>query len=131
MTAPKKEVAEWIKIADEDFALAQLLLQRNEFLHAAVFNAHQAVEKYLKAVLVHHGKDIEDKFKTHNLFKLSEYVHGVDPRLDKAILPLLDIVDPEYMDARYPADLPDLTMREMQEVITAATQAVALIKTLL
>ncbi len=48
------ETAEWVEIAEEDFATAsreQAVADRSDFA-AACFHAQQSAEKYLKAVLV-------------------------------------------------------------------------------
>jgi len=58
----------WLQLADEDCAVANLLMRQNEPFYGAVcFHAQQAAEKYLKALIIHHGRNPR---KTHDLLKL-------------------------------------------------------------
>jgi HEPN domain-containing protein len=52
MTTPADPLS-WIKVAEEDFKLAQVALRRKTPLtYGACFHAQQCAEKYLKAALV-------------------------------------------------------------------------------
>ena len=54
----------WVEIA-EDLQAAQIVLKQKKSLnYIACFHAQQCAEKYLKALLVHRGKDFP---KTHDL----------------------------------------------------------------
>ncbi len=55
----------WILRAEDDLAVARLLLQEGErFAFAVAFHSQQAVEKFLKAMLV---EDQTDFPKTHDI----------------------------------------------------------------
>jgi len=76
---------EWFEKAGEDFEVAMHFFKERTFPAPICFHAHQAVGKYLKEVLVLHGKDIKDEFKTHNLIKLYEYANRLDSRIGKDV----------------------------------------------
>jgi len=64
-----EDVAEWIKIADDDFDSAQILNQSFRKHHEIIcYHCAQAAEKYLKGYLEY--KDIVPE-KTHNLTYLN------------------------------------------------------------
>jgi HEPN domain-containing protein len=62
----KPETSEWMKIAEEEVASADLLLEHR--LHRMVcLHSQQAVEKTLKALLTERGMEFK---KTHNIVDL-------------------------------------------------------------
>src|SRR2546430_15083709 len=66
------QLVEWIQKAEADYEVAHLLMSSNKIhVDAACFHAQQAVEKYLKAILVSHSVLFE---KTHNLVFLLDLV---------------------------------------------------------
>jgi len=64
-------IKSWLDIAGHDLVSAQRLIEIEPMiLDNACFHCQQAIEKYLKAFLIYHGRDIE---RTHNIiFLLSE-----------------------------------------------------------
>ncbi|MGH2970372.1 MAG: HEPN domain-containing protein [Solirubrobacteraceae bacterium] len=64
--------------ANGDLRVAELLLANEGFVATAMFHVQQAVEKVLKAVLVHHGVPFE---KTHDLRLLKQQVVTVEAAL--------------------------------------------------
>ncbi len=64
-------IKSWLIKAEHDLASAQRLIEIEPMiLDNACFHCQQAIEKYLKAFLIYHGRDIE---RTHNIiFLLSE-----------------------------------------------------------
>ena len=70
MTAANEEVAMLLRLAGQD-RLAFLTLYENPHIELRVvgFHAQQAVEKFLKALLVAHGKVFAP---THNLARLAQ-----------------------------------------------------------
>jgi HEPN domain-containing protein len=61
-------VKSWLDKAEHDLLSAQRLLEIEPMiLDNACFHCQQAIEKYLKAYLIYHGKDIE---RTHNIILL-------------------------------------------------------------
>jgi len=59
-----KKNKEWIDRGEHDMEAAQLLLDRKAHADVVLFHIHQAVEKYLKAFLIHHGWRLK---KIHDL----------------------------------------------------------------
>jgi HEPN domain-containing protein len=66
----KKETEEWLRIAEEEFVSAQILLKEGVF-RMVCYHAQQAAEKVLKAVLTE--RDIEFS-RTHNILDLKNGV---------------------------------------------------------
>ncbi len=64
-------IKSWLDKAGHDLASVQRLIEIEPMiLDNACFHCQQAIEKYLKAFLIYHGRDIE---RTHNIiFLLSE-----------------------------------------------------------
>lgn len=58
MRQPEEElrglIAEWVRKAEMDKKSVELLIPQSDLGEVAVFHAHQAVEKLLKAVLTRH-----------------------------------------------------------------------------
>lgn len=111
---------EWFDKADEDLGVAEHLLAENAFPAPICVHAHQAVEKYLKGLLVFHGKDIRDEFKIHNLEKLYEYVHTLDERIGDEVKESCFVLNRYYVEARYPADMPEYPWKDVKEAVEAA-----------
>lgn len=111
---------EWFDKADEDLGVAEHLLNEGAFPAPICVHAHQAVEKYLKGFLVFHGKDIKDEFKIHNLGKLYEYAHALDKRVDNTVKESCFTLNRYYIEARYPADMPDYPWKDVEEAVAAA-----------
>lgn len=100
MNESKAYIEGWIAKAEEDFVAINKLTD-NEIVAESVvcFHCQQLAEKYLKAFLIAHNKDI---FKTHNIeFLLSEC---------KSIDNSFANINPENLsdfgvDIRYPDDI--------------------------
>jgi len=69
--ALKTYIESWLNKAEHDLLSAQRLLEIEPIiLDNACFHCQQAIEKWLKAFLIFHGRDVE---RTHNIiFLLSE-----------------------------------------------------------
>ena len=100
----KDETCAWLNYAAENLAVAELSLAHNH-LNASLYNAQQAVEKYLKALTIEYGLPFK---KTHTIFVLWQALadHGFDTALTEEDCALLDSV---FMPSRYPlfSILPD------------------------
>ncbi|MCU1283861.1 MAG: hypothetical protein JWO13_211 [Acidobacteriales bacterium] len=72
-------VGEWIKRAEDDWKIVQMLQALPEPLwEIASFHAHQSAEKYMKAFLIHNGWNLK---KTHDLTDLLSDCVGYDSGL--------------------------------------------------
>ncbi len=94
-----KLVNEWIQYAEADLASSELQKNRSGLYHISVYQSHQAVEKIIKAYLIH--QHIEDVPKIHDLRKLTIIAkqHGLDISAEqKSVLDL----DSFFPKLRYP-----------------------------
>ncbi len=112
-------VAQWLKKAEEDFALAEHLLREDSgFLAAAGFHWQQAAEKFLKALLVRHQIDFP---KTHDLDELLDLIAVVDS--DRAgELREASKLTLYGVDIRYPGDFPEIGIDAAREASRLATR---------
>lgn len=107
-------VSQWVRKAEDDFQVVQLLRTESERLGGAIaFHAQQCVEKYLKAVLT----DRQQEFpKTHDIEHLRVLVAMHDGTLaeklrDAAILSWYAV------DARYPGEDDPPSVENVLEVL--------------
>jgi HEPN domain-containing protein len=94
----KKRIEEWIERAEHDLEAAQLLLDHKAHADIVLFHAHQAVEKYLKAFLLHHGWKLR---KIHDLETLITDAMDVDSAFE-TYLDLGRRLTAFYYTERYP-----------------------------
>jgi HEPN domain-containing protein len=112
-------VVQWIRSADGDLAAAKFLLSGGaEFARGAVFHAQQAVEKFLKAVLVWHQVEFP---KTHDIGRLTDLLKTVDSGLADRVREA-SALTPYAIEARYPSDLSEPTLAEAREALSIATR---------
>jgi HEPN domain-containing protein len=112
---------QWLRFAHDDLAAARLLLTEVDLpARMACFHAQQAAEKALKASLVHAAIQFR---KTHDLVVLV----ALQPDPVRSEVGNLDLqrLQQWAVDARYPADLPDITAGEAAAVVAIADQIVA------
>ncbi|MBI4667702.1 MAG: HEPN domain-containing protein [Elusimicrobia bacterium] len=93
-------VEEWIKKANNDFMVAQTLINTRKIYAAesACFHCQQAAEKYLKAFLVIQGRYFS---KTHDLTELLDLALAYGSRW-KTLAPALTLLNRYSVDTRYP-----------------------------
>lgn len=92
----RDEALDWYSGALEDLKEANDAFERNRF-NWAVFAAHQAVEKALKAAIIVLKK--ERPPKTHDLIELLRYSNI---KLSEDLIDLLGELTPYYVISRYP-----------------------------
>ena len=93
----KDETLQWLYYAEENFEMARLALERG-YLHACLQNAHQAVEKTLKAALV----EVRGEFpRTHSIRELAKMAAAekVPTQITEEECALLDSI---YIPSKYP-----------------------------
>jgi HEPN domain-containing protein len=97
----KKQVEDWILLADRDLYAAEILFKDEYTLtNIVAFHCQQAIEKYLKAYLIQ--KDIP-LIKTHDLIKLNGMINEIENLgLDEKKLLVINEV---YTESRYPGEL--------------------------
>lgn len=108
-------VDEWIIKAEDNYLSALTLSRRRKQpVPDVVCNqCQQCVEKYLKALLVHHKIYFP---KIHDLIQLEELAGQVDKEIRSLHLPLL-VLNPYGIDIRYPGLRASLT--ESKEALKA------------
>jgi HEPN domain-containing protein len=99
-SASKQFIIQWVNKANEDILVVNKLTEFDIIANSAVcFHCQQAVEKFLKAFLFAHDKDVK---KTHNIeYHISECAE-IDPAYAE--------IDPKNLsdfgvEARYPGDM--------------------------
>ena len=109
----KKQVEDWIQLADKDLYAAEIIL-KNEYplTNIVAFHCQQAIEKYLKAFLIEKGIPV---IKTHDLITLNGVIKEMnDLGIDEKKLIIINEV---YIESRYPGELgllPDGMLSEEQ-----------------
>ena len=97
----KKQVEDWILLADNDLCAAEIILKdENPLTGIIAFHCQQAIEKYFKALLIENDIPL---LKTHDLIKLNGMINekkglGID---EKKLMVLNEV----YIDSRYPGEL--------------------------
>jgi HEPN domain-containing protein len=121
-------VGQWIEKADQDLAAAEILLENAVPLKPIIaFHAQQAVEKYLKAVLVRHQVYFP---KTHDIGTVLSLVAACEPAAALA-LQRAAVLTPFGVEVRYPGDTPELLPGEDLRAVEIARHARDVVKELL
>ena len=108
-------VAHWLRRAKSDLALASVSLPPDVLYSELCFHAQQAVEKCLKAVLIHYGIEFR---KVHDI----DYLITLLPA--EATLPQqaeqVAVLTSYAVAFRYPGDYEDVTEEAYQEAMQIA-----------
>ncbi|MFH1674053.1 MAG: HEPN domain-containing protein [Pseudomonadota bacterium] len=91
-----KVVAHWVERAEYDLETAKAMLDTARYLYVA-YMCQQAVEKLLKAIMAHQGKE---NVPVHNLIRLSELAEIRD-NLNAEQFKFLAELTPYCIEARY------------------------------
>jgi HEPN domain-containing protein len=107
----------WLRKAEEDFHLAEELMERDRVSYTPVgFHSQQAAEKFLKGLLTRHQIAFP---KTHDIEELLVLAERAEPGI-QAELRDADILSPYGVEFRYPGERPDLSRREGTEAVRLA-----------
>jgi len=105
---------EWVVLAKEDLAAAELTLAANvPLIRTALFHCQQSVEKALKAFLT--WRDVPFR-KTHNLEELGEAC----ARLDPALTPFINrvtLLNKYGVQFRYPGASSEPTLADARQAL--------------
>lgn len=96
----EKQVTYWINGAEDDFEVAQILIEKRRYLHGLFF-CHLVIEKALKAHVVKVTGQLAPK--SHNLIYLSEKSNLT---LDDTMLEFFGILMKYQLEGRYPGYQP-------------------------
>jgi HEPN domain-containing protein len=94
-----EQTENWLAFAQSDLRAGEVLLPEELYSHAC-FQAQQAVERALKAVLVHLGQTVP---RTHSIVTLAQLMPA---ELAASFQGDLSIFDDYYIPVRYPDALP-------------------------
>ena len=121
----KKSVREWLQFAKKDLLVAEYLLEnRSDVSFAVAFHSQQAVEKALKAYLIHFNKRIQ---KTHDLSALLYEVNVLSAGLYKNLEKII-ILSEYAVSYRYPdVSRKKLTKNQAKQALKIAKNALSLI----
>jgi HEPN domain-containing protein len=98
----KKVIFAWLQKAEDDFAFAQKAFEETDFYDHVCYLAEQAVEKFLKAIIIIQNGKLTKKEKTHNLLYLSSVCRKtIDLKNFRGSLRRLSEA---YIPARYPSN---------------------------
>ncbi len=125
----KTSPTNWLAFAKDDLTAAHVLMAR-ELFHLTCFHAQQAVEKTLKACIIHHEATAP---KTHALLELYERLVSRVPEIHK-YRGGLEALDQYYIPTRYPDALPGFlpeglpNKKDAEEAISIASELLALVR---
>lgn len=112
-----KYAKEWFKIGDDELGYAKAAFDDfDDFYSQMCVQAHQAVEKYLKGVLVYHNIRYP---LTHDLVVLLRKCSKIEKRFEK-FLNDCKIISNYYTDLRYPVHYLILDKNNAQHAIESA-----------
>jgi len=117
-------VRQWVCKANKDLDAARILLQSGPSMGGIVgFHAQQAAEKYVKAYLTWNQIDFP---KTHNIGALIVLISGHNEELAERLKPAI-LLSSYAVEARYPADIPDISNCEAEDALNLAERTRGLI----
>jgi HEPN domain-containing protein len=119
MNDPIEEIKEWIEKADHDLGSAKIIfLHLPEYFDTIAFHCQQAVEKYLKAMLLYYQIEF---FRSHDLVYLLELLSRKidieESRFKKAFT-----LNNFGVQIRYPNKIIKLTKEELETAIVTAEE---------
>ncbi|MBI4137934.1 MAG: HEPN domain-containing protein [Candidatus Sungbacteria bacterium] len=106
---------EWFRKAEEDEFSARAVL-REGAPSTGCFLAQQMAEKYLKGLLIFHGKDFP---KVHDLLEIETLLTDVEAKI-KNVHDDVVVLNRYYIETRYPGDYEEFTRQECGDAYEAA-----------
>ena len=111
---------EWLKRAKGNLARAKQPKPKEAFWDDLCFDAQQAAEKSIKAVLVHRQIDFP---KTHNIRALLELLDPTGGQISKEIWHAIDLTN-YAVETRYPGPAEPVTRSEYRKALVVAQKVV-------
>lgn len=112
---------EWLAHARSDLAFARLGLNQDILPEQICFHAQQAVEKTLKAVLLHEKVDFPF---THDLEVLLDTLHGAGMEVPEELQDV-GLLTPYAVETRYPGFWGEIGETDVREAIGLAERVLA------
>lgn len=112
------QIQKWLKLADDDEKTCESILKHRDAPPAPVcFFSQQMAEKYLKALLILHGKPVS---KIHDLKRLATLLESAVPDIAE-LENSFNILNKFYITTRYPAEIPEgFSWKDAEEAFVAA-----------
>lgn len=109
-----EEINQWIKKADHDLGSAKIIyLHLPDYFDTIAFHCQQAVEKYIKAILIFHGIEFQ---RSHDLIYLLELLSKkID--IDELKFRKAFTLNSFSVQIRYPNKILYLTKEELETAI--------------
>lgn len=119
MNVSIKEVSEWIEKADHDLGSAKIIfLHLPDYFDTIAFHCQQAVEKYVKAVLVYYNIDFQ---RSHDLVYLLDLLtRKID--IDEVTFRKAFTLNNFSVQIRYPNMIVKLSKEELETAIQIADE---------
>lgn len=119
MNVSIKEVSEWIEKADHDLGSAKIIfLHLPDYFDTIAFHCQQAVEKYVKAVLVYYNIDFQ---RSHDLVYLLDLLtRKID--IDEVTFRKAFTLNNFSVQIRYPNKIVKLSKEELETAIQIADE---------
>ena len=121
---PKKDAfgtaQQWLKRAKGNLALAKQPKPKEAFWDDLCFDAQQAAEKSIKAVLVYREIDFP---KTHSIRSLLELLDPAGSQISKEIWQAIDLTN-YAVETRYPGPAEPVTRNEYRQAVALAQKVV-------
>ena len=117
----KKVTEKWVSFAKEDLKAAGILF-KSKFYKGCFYHCHQAIEKFLKALIITKKKKIR---KTHDL---ADLLKESGAKYTEEILEFIHRLNPYYHPIRYPdvvLDFPLKYNRKIAQEILKLTKEVS------
>lgn len=99
-TSTNKPIDFMVDIADVDYITARFLLHTG-FIYPILFHSHQAIEKYLKALLIQNGSAYPSIHSLKRLLTKTRKIGAMKESEVKAIKEFLAMLDKQYETSRY------------------------------
>ena len=123
----KKVVFGWLQKAEDDLSFARKTFKETDFFDHVCYLSQQAVEKYLKAIIVIKTGGITKQEKTHNLLYLAQICRKAVDLED--FRENLRILSEAYIPARYPSNgYVKASKEDAGECLNAAEKVIDAIK---
>lgn len=95
MKSMEEITKKWFEFAESDFKNAEILF-KNKSYEGCIWHCHQALEKYMKGLLIALGRSVR---KTHDLPSL---LNDLNLNFPKDILEFIQELNAYYQPSRYP-----------------------------
>jgi HEPN domain-containing protein len=119
MSELSEHINEWINKADHDLGSAKIIyLHLPDYFDTIAFHCQQAVEKYIKAILVFKGIEFD---RSHDLIYLLELLSGVSAVTKEQYQKAVSL-NGFSVQIRYPNKIIKLSKEELEEAISTSQE---------